>query len=214
MRRSQLLACLLDGRNYIFIQSLNNLPLPEAQPNILSQKNSIILNSLKNSALAPLPSSTISMLLPKTCFEFSVYCRAAEYSENGPVLPIKTSCAVVEESIRGLILPGCGTGYLTIAVRELGVENVRYWVVVVMLERLEQLGCMFCGRQFRQLLLTAAVTLNVHNLSGSRMLYEAKPGVIEESNGTTKRVSCNGNLSLPTARPPRPVSPGMSTVNG
>ena len=74
----------------------------------------------------------MSMLLPKTCFEFSVYCRTAEYSENGPVLPIKASCAVFEESIRGLMLPGCGTGYLTVAVRELGVENVRYWVVVML----------------------------------------------------------------------------------
>ena len=62
--------------------------------------------------------------------------------------------------------------------------------------------------------LTAAVTLKVQTLAGSRMLNEAKPGLIEESAGTMKSVSCNGNLSPKTASPPRPLSPVMLTVNG
>ena len=95
---------------------------------------------MKNIAVAPLPSSTTSMLLPKSCNDVKFWTFTAEYNANGPARPINLSCSVVEESIFGLTVPGCGTGIEIVTFKVGGGVEVRSWAAADLLEFAETTG--------------------------------------------------------------------------
>ena len=89
------------------------------------QKNSSILNNLKNMATFPVLSSSTSILAPNSCSEVIFRSTTAENNAKGPAAPISASSAVAEESIRGLMFPGCGTGIAKVTFRVAGGREVR-----------------------------------------------------------------------------------------
>ena len=76
-------------------------------------------------ASAPLFSSTISILVEKSCAEDRFCLVTTEYIAKGPALPIRPSWTVVEVSIFGLRVPGCGTVYAKVPFKVGGGSELR-----------------------------------------------------------------------------------------